>query len=1494
MFSLSSCRRALLYTITTFVLAGFSGLTGTQPVKAGEQDADRGSAFNERITISLADQPMPSDQHEMQMLQEGFAIESGADHAEWVSEAIAVPAEGAEPFLALAGSWDADTPDPHLIDIHFRTSEDGDIWDDWIEAGYDPHTEEDSELYHSNLVFADKETRYIQYRIVLHRHEEEQNPLVREVKLHFISPGATSDPVEQELFRLRPENRRTASVPPSEDGGQGFMESSEAEDGQPASLSDMAAASQDDLVTYPLPEYVDRETWGEEHDLSNTANRTVTDVSHLIVHHSAGETNADDFAAVVRSYWDFHTHGRNWGDIGYNWLVDGNGVIYQGRAFDLDGSKDVRGAHFSGFNSYTMGICVIGNYNQQMPTGDALFSLKEMLAWKSSELEIDPLAEAYHYGPDEEIYHISGHRDSGVYTDCPGHQMYDYLPDLRLAVDDLLDEFFTPVDYFIPQGDHDAGFASLSEAVDWINDLDTLETNIRFFITDDLDETGEEIALMRAFRQYTQLQILPYDDASPVITLDHPLTISSSYVTIDGDGGNGNQNLGIRYKGEDSAAIHIASGSGNIRLTNLEFTRDDEAEGSAYAVATGSDTGEQGPNGVVFSGNTAGNADHPFTKGFFVSAGYPSDLDITVNDIFASKRAVSFGAQGFDVTISGNRLHTTSAGALESSGLHLDGGGFTVENNIIRTRVAPGAQSAEGIRIARVWDDMLFANNMVTLEADAPWIADGTQSGDNAGGDGLAGSTSATGIGLMTDYADGDGEVRIYHNSLLIDLPDSDGTSRSLAASGENGSAVALDVRNNLFVNQHETTGAGLDGAVGLMLDTDIEWHTEANNWYVPENALQGYFQGEEADNPEAFRSLSGDDKAVSTPVAFTLDADENLLLDDPSKGDTDLTGVSLADVVPLDFTGKERHPVFPYMGVHEPEPSLSPMLTGEYHIPQGDYENGFSSLGEALATLNANGAEGHFRFIIHEDQDETDAQLLLERDDLSSSTRMEMVPGGADITIYLADPFLIKNTSHVTIDGGEERDFDFRMEDEGAVQAIWIAGSNRNVSLKNLSFSHEFGTGANVAAVQVRRDDDATAVPQAITLEGLHIGSLEHPFKDGIRLWGTGDPVLRVRADVRGSHIYASHRGITTFYVENSAFRGNEIDITGTYADQSWYAGIYLAGTRSMNTRENQIRMHGVNTASPGYVSGININLNEGQLTFINNMISVADELESHGDSDDNRTYGIAVNREGQGERYNMFHNTVYVGDTGQTGRSAAFGWEISEEQDDPADFMLMNNLFSNRHDHDNAYAYYWYIGNFMNVQYNNLDVAGDAYIGSYKGETAESVSDWSDITGVDENSTDVYVHYRSPADLRLTGDSEGDQALAGSYMAAVTTDIFGNERNDRAPYKGAWESLDAVLTDAEDERLADAPAEFQLKQNYPNPFNPDTQIRFDLPEDADVRLVVYDVTGQRITTLVNEQMSAGSHTVRFDASGLASGVYIYRIVAGDFVQSRQMTFVK
>ena len=96
-----------------------------------------------------------------------------------------------------------------------------------------------------------------------------------------------------------------------------------------------------------------------------------------------------------------------------------------------------------------------------------------------------------------------------------------------------------------------------------------------------------------------------------------------------------------------------------------------------------------------------------------------------------------------------------------------------------------------------------------------------------------------------------------------------------------------------------------------------------------------------------------------------------------------------------------------------------------------------------------------------------------------------------------------------------------------------------------------------------------------------------------------------------------------------------------------------------------------------------------------------------------------------------------------------------------------------------------------------------------------------------------------------------------------------------------------------------AATPNQIALMQNYPNPFNPNTTIRYDLPKASDVKLVIYNILGQKVRTLIDKNRSAGFHIVLWDGKNgagvsVASGVYIYRIEAERFVKSRKMLLIR
>ncbi|MEL7020721.1 MAG: N-acetylmuramoyl-L-alanine amidase, partial [Bacteroidota bacterium] len=181
-----------------------------------------------------------------------------------------------------------------------------------------------------------------------------------------------------------------------------------------------------------LPDIQPRTVWCPDGQCPpNTTDLKVTATTHFIVHHSASANESNDWAAVVRSFWDFHVNTRNWSDIGYNYLIDPNGVLYEGRG------EDIQGAHYCGKNQHTMGICVIGNFTNVSPTAAALATLTELMAWKSCKSNIDPLGESFQEPYGELLHHIEGHR-AGCSTSCPGDSFYPTFDALRTDVAALL------------------------------------------------------------------------------------------------------------------------------------------------------------------------------------------------------------------------------------------------------------------------------------------------------------------------------------------------------------------------------------------------------------------------------------------------------------------------------------------------------------------------------------------------------------------------------------------------------------------------------------------------------------------------------------------------------------------------------------------------------------------------------------------------------------------------------------------------------------------------------------------------------------------------------------------------------------------------------------------------------------------------------------------------------------------------------------------------
>jgi hypothetical protein len=149
----------------------------------------------------------------------------------------------------------------------------------------------------------------------------------------------------------------------------------------------------------------------------------------------------------------------------------------------------------------------------------------------------------------------------------------------------------------------------------------------------------------------------------------------------------------------------------------------------------------------------------------------------------------------------------------------------------------------------------------------------------------------------------------------------------------------------------------------------------------------------------------------------------------------------------------------------------------------------------------------------------------------------------------------------------------------------------------------------------------------------------------------------------------------------------------------------------------------------------------------------------------------------------------------------------------------------------------------------------------------------------------------------------SGGGQTSNSNYISVGTSGealIGKSVSTSNQQYAGFWYTYEEdIITSMDDDGAM--PAFFKLEQNYPNPFNPSTIIRFGVPEKSNVTVKIYDILGSEVVTIVNEEMDAGWYERSFNADGLSSGVYIYRMEAvqdggqsGNFVSIKKMLMIK
>ncbi len=500
--------------------------------------------------------------------------------------------------------------------------------------------------------------------------------------------------------------------------------------------------------------------------------------------------------------------------------------------------------------------------------------------------------------------------------------------------------------------------------------------------------------------------------------------------------------------------------------------------------------------------------------------------------------------------------------------------------------------------------------------------------------------------------------------------------------------------------------------------------------------------------------------------------------------------------------------------------------MEGLYTIPATATAPGFALLSEAVAAFNTRGASGPVIFSIAESIVDTVAAIRIDRQDLTETT--PLIITAADGTTPVVRVRQLHNfaTDHVYILGSMSDIDTFNStftkairkaipsKEEGikgfeefeVLQNAWgprnltfeagIAlgttpfflweGAVMNNYLSGIKLTMTGTVGAGAPGIRINRRD-ATGAGQGgadnVVLANIQIGAPEDAgkFQTAINVWGSSTGVFPARnVTIMGSEIHANHRGISTQVFADALFMYNEIFIYGN-AGQTTHSAIEVnTPVGELSIWGNEIKkLQSVRTTATTMI-GINLtnSLNENGIYILNNMIATNFSNTNAGVTNHN-VYGIAHTGANTVAEVNLYHNTIEVNETGQTGVTAAL---IQTTGSSSSAFYAYNNIFVNRT--AGGFGASWTGANLLS-NWNNYVGSTLKRVGTENLTTVEALR----ASGRDMNSVSTDVTFVSATDLRLAGASLGDAALAGESDTYIFFDIDDNPRSMLAPYMGAYE---------------------------------------------------------------------------------------------------------
>jgi hypothetical protein len=347
--------------------------------------------------------------------------ESAADEAAVAGQVTSQP-EPLDGFGAVGVTWESGQElEEDEITLKVRTRTGGE-WSEWTEMEYhdehapDPSSPDAATARPGTEPIFVGEVDDVQVSV-----ETEAGELPEGLSMALVEPGEADETAEETPEIAGPDaDPSVATLPDAASGDAMTLQANNKANNTQANNTKKNVAR---------PTIFSRSQWGADEKIRNKKSLSYGSISGGFVHHTvnANEYTQAQVPGIIRSIYAYHVKSRGWSDIGYNFLVDRFGRIWEGRYGGVD--KPVVGAHTLNYNQYSFAMSAIGNFDVKQPSDAMLKAYGDLFAWKLSLHGVNPTSTKQKIGS-RTFHAINGHRDAGS-TACPGRYLYAKLPTIR-------------------------------------------------------------------------------------------------------------------------------------------------------------------------------------------------------------------------------------------------------------------------------------------------------------------------------------------------------------------------------------------------------------------------------------------------------------------------------------------------------------------------------------------------------------------------------------------------------------------------------------------------------------------------------------------------------------------------------------------------------------------------------------------------------------------------------------------------------------------------------------------------------------------------------------------------------------------------------------------------------------------------------------------------------------------------------------------------------